>query len=103
MLKKLLACGKDMVTENQISVLSPYRAQCHIIEEDLAANGIAEVSVTSIVKSQGMFCWAIKNKKKKKKLKVQCLQFCFMGGPIRLVKWAKFLIYFVKIEKANNQ
>lgn len=55
MLKKLLACGKDMVTENQISVLSPYRAQCHIIEEDLAANGIAEVSVTSIVKSQGMF------------------------------------------------
>ena len=26
-----------------------------------------------------------------------------MGGPIRLVKWAKFLIYFVKIEKANNQ
>ena len=55
MLKKLLACGKDVVTENQISVLSPYRAQCHIIEKDLAANGISKVSVTSIVKSQGMF------------------------------------------------
>ena len=55
MLQKLLACGKDVVTENQISVLSPYRAQCHIIEKDLAANGISKVSVTSIVKSQGMF------------------------------------------------
>ena len=55
MLKKLMACGKDVVTESQISVLSPYRAQCHIIEEDLTANGMAEVSVTSIVKSQGMF------------------------------------------------
>ena len=55
MLQKLLACGKDVVTENKISVLSPYRAQCHIIEKDLAANGISKVSVTSIVKSQGMF------------------------------------------------
>ena len=55
MLQKLLACGKDVVTENQISVLSPYRAQCHIIEKDLAAKGISKVSVTSIVKSQGMF------------------------------------------------
>ena len=55
MLKKLLACGKHVVTENQISVLSPYRAQCHIVEKDLAANGISRVSVTSIVKSQGMF------------------------------------------------
>lgn len=54
MLKKLLACGKDVVTENQISVLSPYRAQCDIIEKDLAVKGI-KVSVTSIVKSQGMF------------------------------------------------
>ena len=54
-LQKLLACGKDVVTENQIFVLSPYRAQCHIIEKDLAANGISKVSVTSIVKSQGMF------------------------------------------------
>lgn len=55
MLNKLLACGKDGVTENQISVLSPYRAQCHIIEKELAANGISKVPVTSIVKSQGMF------------------------------------------------
>ena len=55
MLNKLLAFGKDVVTENQISVLSPYRAQCHIIEKELAASGISKVSVTSIVKSQGMF------------------------------------------------
>ena len=55
MLNKLLAFGKDGVTENQISVLSPYRAQCHIIEKELAASGISKVSVTSIVKSQGMF------------------------------------------------
>ena len=54
-LNKLLAFGKDGVTENQISVLSPYRAQCHIIEKELAASGISKVSVTSIVKSQGMF------------------------------------------------
>lgn len=52
-LNKLLAFGKDGVTENQISVLSPYRAQCHIIEKELAASGISKVSVTSIVKSQG--------------------------------------------------
>ena len=78
-LNKLLAFGKDGVTENQISVLSPYRAQCHIIEKELAASGISKVSVTSIVKSQGMFflggggggvrgggIWIIK-------LKVQCL------------------------------
>ena len=83
MLNKLLAFGKDGVTENQISVLSPYRAQCHIIEKELAASGISKVSVTSIVKSQGMFflggggggggwggggIWIIK-------LKVQCLPF----------------------------
>ena len=55
MLNKLLACGKDGVTENQIAVLSPYRAQCHIIEKELAANDISKVSVTSFVKSQGMF------------------------------------------------
>ena len=55
MLNKLLAFGKDGVTENQISVLSPYRAQCHVIEKELAASGISKVSVTSIVKSQGMF------------------------------------------------
>ena len=55
MLNKLLAFGNDVVTENQISVLSPYRAQCYIIEKELAASGISKVSVTSIVKSQGMF------------------------------------------------
>lgn len=83
MLNKLLAFGKDAVTENQISVLSPYRAQCHIIEEDLAANGIAEVSVTSIVKSQGMFCWAIK-KKKKKKVESTVSSILFHGRPYQV-------------------
>jgi len=51
--KKLLACGVEK--ESEILVLSPYRAQCHIIERELAANKLSEVSVTSIVKSQGMF------------------------------------------------
>lgn len=51
--KKLLACGVEKKSE--ILVLSPYRAQCHIIEQELAANKLSEVSVTSIVKSQGTF------------------------------------------------
>ena len=50
---KLLACGVEK--ESEILVLSPYRAQCHIIEQELAANQLSEVSVTSIVKSQGTF------------------------------------------------
>ena len=50
---KLLACGVEK--ESEILVLSPYRAQCHIIEQELAANNLSEVSVTSIVKSQGTF------------------------------------------------
>ena len=50
---KLLACGVEKKSE--ILVLSPYRAQCHIIEKELAANKLSEVSVTSIVKSQGTF------------------------------------------------
>lgn len=49
--KKLLDCGVEKKSE--ILVLSPYRAQCHIIEQELAANKLSEVSVTSIVKSQG--------------------------------------------------
>ena len=51
--KKLLDCGVEK--ESEILVLSPYRAQCHIIEQELAANNLSEVSVTSIVKSQGTF------------------------------------------------
>ena len=51
--KKLLDCGVEK--ESEILVLSPYRAQCHIIEQELAANKLSEVSVTSIVKSQGTF------------------------------------------------
>ena len=96
MLNKLLACGKDGVTENQIAVLSPYRAQCHIIEKELAANGISKVSVTSIVKSQGMFflrgvggggggIWIIK-------LKVQCLSF--QGWPCQVSVIGE-TVYFV--------
>ena len=50
---KLLACGVEKKSE--ILVLSPYRAQCHIIEKELAAKKLSEVSVTSIVKSQGTF------------------------------------------------
>ena len=50
MIKKLLNCG---VTQDQIVVLSPYRAQCHIIQEDLTEHEFS-VSVSSIVKSQGM-------------------------------------------------
>jgi len=50
---KLLACGVEK--KREILVLSPYRAQCHIIEQELAANKLSEVSVTSIVKSQGTF------------------------------------------------
>ena len=50
---KLLACGVEK--ESEILVLSPYRAQCHIIEQELAANKLSEVSVTTIVKSQGTF------------------------------------------------
>ena len=51
--KKLLDCGVEK--ESEILVLSPYRAQCHIIEQELVANKLSEVSVTSIVKSQGTF------------------------------------------------
>ena len=50
MIKKLLYCG---VTQQQIVVLCPYRAQCYIIQEDLTKNEFSEVSVSSIVKSQG--------------------------------------------------
>ena len=87
MLNKLLAFGKDGVTENQISVLSPYRAQCHIIEKELAASGISKVSVTSIVKSQGMFFlggggeWGV-GVYGSTSLKYSV--FRFKGGPVRL-------------------
>ena len=39
---------------DQILVLSPYRAQCHVIREDLGTNQtLSDVPVISIVKSQG--------------------------------------------------
>ena len=50
---KLLACG--VKKKSKILVLSPYRAQCHIIQQELTAKKIRGVSVTSIVKSQGTF------------------------------------------------
>ena len=54
MIKKLIDCG---VKKDQIVVLSPYRAQCYIIGEDLAKQQLSEIPVMSIVKSQGrMMC-----------------------------------------------
>ena len=38
---------------DQIVVLSPYRAQCHVIREDLTKRNLSSVPVISIVKSQG--------------------------------------------------
>ena len=38
---------------DQVLVLSPYRAQCHVIRQDLIHEGLTKVNVTSIVKSQG--------------------------------------------------
>lgn len=57
--KKLLETGdngESMLTKDQILVLSPYRAQCHVIRQDLANQDLSDVAVTSIVKSQGEPC-----------------------------------------------
>ncbi|KAL9956680.1 hypothetical protein ACROYT_G038197 [Oculina patagonica] len=51
--KLVNTCGVRM---DQIVVLSPYRAQCHIIREDLANRNLSNVPVISIVKSQGSEC-----------------------------------------------
>ncbi|KAJ7378381.1 helicase [Desmophyllum pertusum] len=52
--KLVNTCGVNM---NQILVLSPYRAQCHVIREDLGTNQtLSDVPVISIVKSQGSEC-----------------------------------------------
>ena len=51
MIRKLRDCG---VNKNEIVVLSPYRAQCHIIREDLDnQEWTSDIPVMSIVKSQG--------------------------------------------------
>ena len=51
MIRKLRDCG---VNKNEIVVLSPYRAQCHIIQEDLDNQELtSDIPVMSIVKSQG--------------------------------------------------
>ena len=52
MIKKLRECGVKE-PENHIVVLSPYRAQCHLIREELAQQGLPEIPVMTIVKSQG--------------------------------------------------
>ena len=44
------SCG---VGRDQIVVLSPYRAQCHVIREGLADRELSDVPVISIIKSQG--------------------------------------------------
>ena len=62
MIKKLIDCG---VKTDQIVVLSPYRAQCHIIGQDLAKEKLSEIRVMSIVQSQGMW---------------KCLQSCYKGS-----------------------
>ena len=82
-LNKLLACGKDGVTENQISVLSPYRAQCHIIEKDLAANGISKVSVTSIGAGGGGGVGYIDRQVESREI-VKYRVFRFKGDPVWL-------------------
>ena len=46
-------CGVGM---DQIAVLSPYRAQCHVIRENLTDRELSGVPVISIVKSQGRAC-----------------------------------------------
>ena len=48
--KLVNSCGVGM---DQIVVLSPYRAQCHVIREGLASRGLSDVPVISIIKSQG--------------------------------------------------
>ncbi|XP_068761782.1 3'-5' exoribonuclease HELZ2-like isoform X3 [Montipora capricornis] len=49
-IKKLIGYG---VTKDQIIVLTPYRAQCHLISEDLDSETLPNIPVMSIVKSQG--------------------------------------------------
>lgn len=49
-IKKLIGYG---VTKDQIIVLTPYRAQCHLISEDLDSETLPSIPVMSIVKSQG--------------------------------------------------
>ena len=51
-INKLLRCG---VKGEEIIVLTPYRAQCHLISEGLESQGLSHISVMSIVKSQGKY------------------------------------------------
>ena len=60
MLDKLVRyCGVGM---DRIAVLSPYRAQCHVIREDLINRELSGVPVISIVKSQGRACYVLKQR-----------------------------------------
>lgn len=51
--KLVRCCGVGM---DQIAVLSPYRAQCHVIREGLTDRELSGVPVISIVQSQGRAC-----------------------------------------------
>ena len=45
------------VPEQDIVVLSPYRAQCFEIGETLKKHGLKSIAISSVVASQGMFIW----------------------------------------------
>ena len=51
MIKRLV--NTPEVGMDQVVVLSPYRAQCHVIREELTALEFSRIPVISIAKSQG--------------------------------------------------
>lgn len=55
-------CGVGM---DRIAVLSPYRAQCHLIRKDLINRELSGVPVISIVKSQGRACYVLRQRLRK--------------------------------------
>ena len=82
MIKKLLECGVKE-PENRIVVLSPYRAQCHLIREELAQQGLPEIPVMTIVKSQGRLI----------------VHFC---SYLKTMKWLKCTQTLTQLSKAHN-
>ena len=77
-IKKLIDCG---VKKDQIVVLSPYRAQCYIIGEDLAKQQLSEIPVMSIVKSQG---------------RMKCIKCSYQGS--LLYRWVR-----TRVDKGMRQ
>ena len=45
---------KSGVTRQKILVLSPYKAQCYYVKEELKKHGLADVAVMTVVASQGL-------------------------------------------------